>query len=224
MKQLFMMMFVMFFLCVSVSLYAQKDTVDVASDVTEGNLNKAVQEAIDGETLDNTVFRLEPFGYYILDGEIVTPQGSILDIYAPEPGTTQETAPPQIVWTTSAAPSKDRFFDLQGDFIMKNVWVRYADAAGVQVGSTIQFEDDEEANASGKGERGYFEGCIFDYSRIPPTNSGGAINVLAQHFKGTFKNCYFRNCADPHYRYYGRAVSFPYDTDGWHNDSLYFEN
>ena len=27
-----------------------------------------------------------------------------------------------------------------------------------------------------------------------------------------------------HFQYYGRAVSFPYQSSGWHYDSLFFEN
>jgi hypothetical protein len=209
----------------TVSLYAQKDTVYVESDLTgEGNLNDAINAAIDGGTLSNTVFKLEIFGYYIITGAITVPQGEHLEIVAPRPGTTQETAPPQIVWTASGGVTKDFYFECYGDLTMKNIWIRYADVGGVQVGSSIQFHDDEVANASGKGEVGVFEGCIFDYSSAPPTNTGGAINVLCKMFKGYFKNCYFRNCIDTHLRYYGRAVSFPFDTSDWHNHTVDFEN
>jgi len=218
MKQLFNMFFVIGFLCVSVSLYAQKDTVDVSSDISEGNLNNAINDAIGTGTLDNTVFRLEPYGYYVLSAEVITPQSSHLDIWAPEPGTDQFSAPPQIVWTSSTAVTKDRMFGIQGDFTMRNVWVRSADVAGAQVGTCIQFDDDPI-----NGNKGVFEGVIFEYFPAPPS-PGGTINVLASHFKGTFINCYFRNCIDRQLRYYGRAVSFPYETEGWHNDSLYFEN
>ena len=209
----------------SVSLFAQKDTVDVATDgASGGNLNNAIQTAIDGGTLSNTVFRLELFGYYIFTGAITVPQGEHLEIVAPDPGTTQETAMPQLVWTESGAVTKDIYIDCFGDLTIKNVWIRYADVGGVQVGSTIQFNDDPIANASGKGEVGVFENVIFDYSAIPPTNSGGAINLLCKKFNGTFKNCYFRNCMDPHFRYYGRAVSFPFNTVDWHTDNILFEN
>jgi hypothetical protein len=37
-------------------------------------------------------------------------------------------------------------------------------------------------------------------------------------------NTYFRNFTDPHYRYYGRPVSWTYQSTTWHTDSLSFEN
>jgi len=48
--------------------------------------------------------------------------------------------------------------------------------------------------------------------------------VKADHFEGEFQNCYWRNNSDNHFRYYGRAVSFPYQSSGWHYDKLLFEN
>lgn len=217
-------------LCLGVVLFAvlaysqQKDTVYVASDLTgEGNLNKAVQEKIDAGALSNTVFKLERLGYYILTGTITVPQGQHLEIVGPPLGRTQETCPPQIVWTSSGGVATNFMFDCFGDLTLKNVWIRYTNTAGAQVGTTIQFEDDPAANASGKGEVGVFENVVFEYAPCP-ANAGGAVTVTAQHFKGTFKNCYFRNCIDTHLRYYGRALSFPYNTTGWHNDLVYFEN
>ncbi|MBC7188309.1 MAG: T9SS type A sorting domain-containing protein, partial [Calditrichaeota bacterium] len=43
-------------------------------------------------------------------------------------------------------------------------------------------------------------------------------------FNGTFRNCYFRNCTDPHFTYYGRTVSFPANEWGYHTDAILFEN
>ncbi|MDZ7374074.1 MAG: T9SS type A sorting domain-containing protein [candidate division KSB1 bacterium] len=202
----------------------QKDTVYVPSDLTgEGNLNVAVQQKIDEGKLSQTVFKLERLGYYILTGTITVPQGQHLEIVAPPVGRVQEEAPPQIVWTSSGGVATNFMFDCFGDLTMKNVWLRYANTAGNQVGTTIQFEDDPVANESGKGEVGVFENVVFEYSSCPP-NAGGAVTVTAKHFKGTFRNCYFRNCIDTHLRYYGRALSFPYATTGWHNDYVFFEN
>lgn len=208
-----------------VSLYAQKTIVPVPSDdVGEGNLNEAVQQAIDSGTLSNTVFELESYGYYILTDTITIPQGEHLEIVAPEPSTTQETAPPQIVWSADIAPSNDDIMiDCYGDLTLKNVWIRYANTTGDQIGTCILFEDDPDANVSGKGEIGVFEGVLFDYSPIPP-NAAGAVSIKCQKYKGTFRNCYFRNCTDPHFRYWGRALSFPYLSSGWHIDSVLFEN
>ncbi len=216
----------------SVSLYAQKTIVPVPSDDgSEGNLNQAVQEAIDAGTLSNTVFELEPNGYYILIDTIFVPQGEHLEIVAPEPGTTQETAPPQIVWSANVELFNQRItIHCFGDLTLKNVWMRYANTAGEKNNSCILFEDDPDANASGKGEIGVFEGVLFDYSQCPyngietDKGAGGAVTVVCQKFKGTFRNCYFRNCADEHFRYYGRALSFPYASSGWHIDSVLFEN
>jgi hypothetical protein len=126
--------------------------------------------------------------------------------------------------TDTVLVPRDRILDLWNDFTMKSVWVMYADVQGMQVGGTIQIEDDPITNTSVKGERGVFKGCIFDYSRIPPTNNGGAINILIQNFKWTFKNYYWKNCTNPCYQYYSRAVSFPFDIPGLHTNSIMFEN
>ena len=110
-----------------------------------------------------------------------------------------------------------------GDITLKNIWLFYANTNGEQVFTCLKINDDPNANASGKGEIGIFEGVIFDYSGIP-ANASGAVCVTAKHFNGTFKNCYFKNCSDRHFTYYGRAVSFPFDDPGWHIDYLLFEN
>ena len=211
-------------LIMSVSLYAQtpKDTVNVESDIEEGNLNVAVQTAIDAGTLSNTVFKLEPYGYYVLTGTIVTPQGEKLEIVAPKP--TSEMAPPQIVWTSGGGVNTDYNFDCYGDVTMKNIWIRYADVSGLQVGSCLNIRDDELANTSGKGEVAEFDNVIFDYAPCPANNSSGAVQSAAKQFHGTFTNCYFKNCIDEHLRYYGRALSFPYQSTEWHNTLVYFEN
>jgi hypothetical protein len=203
-----------------VSIYGQT-VVQVPSDFTgEGNLNNAVQTAINSGTLSNTIFELEPFGYYILTGTIVVPVGQHLQIVAPKPGNTQTTAPPQIVWTASGGVTTDFNFEVYGSITMKNVWLRYANTAGVQIGSSLQIQNNPDPNAQ---ETAYFEGVIFDYSQVP-SNASGAVGITADHFVGTFKNCYFRNCTDVHFRYYGRALSFPFSTVGWHTDSVLFEN
>lgn len=200
-------------------------TINVPSDVPpgEGNLNNAIQTAISDGTLSNTVFQLEAGGYYILSATIAVPAGQHLTIVAPDPGTTKATAPPRIVWTSNGGVDTTFNFDCFGDISLKNIWLLYANTNGAQIMSSLQIEDNAEANASGKGEVGEFDGVIFDYSRAPK-NGSGAVGITAQHFKGTFKNCYFRNCTDTHLRYYGRAVSFPYNTTGWHTDSVSFEN
>jgi hypothetical protein len=186
----------------------------------EGNLNNAVQAATTAGTLSNTVFQLEPLGYYVLTGTINVPAGQRLRIEAPEPGTTQETAPPQIIWTASGSVNTQYNFDCFGDISLKNVWLMYARTTGDQVGCCLSIED----NANINGQHGDFEGVIFDYSPCPQNISSGAVSVASTHFRGTFKNCYFKNCIDRHLRYYGRAVSFPYATTGWHSDSVTFEN
>jgi hypothetical protein len=69
-----------------------------------------------------------------------------------------------------------------------------------------------------------FENVIFDYSACPLTGAGGSVTITANHFVGKFTNCYWKNCIDTHLRYYGRAVSFPYQSTKWHIDTLMFEN
>jgi len=209
----------------SMNASAQIDTVQVPSDIPpgEGNLNKAVETAVAAGTLSETVFQLEPKGYYILTGTITVPAGEHLTIVAPEPGKNQDKAPPQIIWSSAGNVNTRCNFDCYGDITLKNVWLLYANTNGSQVQSSLQIQDDPAANESGKGEVGLFEGVIFDYSCCP-ANASGVVGVTAKHFKGTFKNCYWKNCVDRHFSYYGRAVSFPFGTNGWHGDSLTFKN
>ncbi|MCI0692602.1 hypothetical protein L0337_11435 [candidate division KSB1 bacterium] len=204
------------------SLFAQKVTVNVASDfgVGEGSLNRAVQTAVTAGTLSNTVFMLEPYGLYILTGTIVVPVGQHLEIVGPVPGNTQETAPPQIVWTSSGGVTTNFNFECFGNITLRNVWLLYANTGGTQVGSSLQIQNNPDPNVQ---ETAVFENVLFDYSPTPP-NAGGAVTVTADRFVGTFKNCYFRNCTDTHLRYYGRALSFPFNTSGWHHDYVLFEN
>jgi hypothetical protein len=205
-------------------LFAQTDTVDVPSDygVGEGSLNTAVSAKIAAGTLSNTVFRLQPYGLYILSSTITVPAGKRLTIVAPQPGTTQETAPPMICWTPSSGVTRTFNFDCFGDIYMKNIWLLYATSnttgLGTQVGTDLRIDED----STDRVNIGVFENVIFDYAPIGA--GGGAVTVTASHARLSFKNCYFRNNTDTHFRYYGRAVSFPFGTSGWHIDTLKFEN
>jgi hypothetical protein len=105
---------------------------------------------------------------------------------------------------------------------MKYVWILCARSSGAQAGSSLVIEDNPQANLSGKGEHAEFDGCIFDYQSIG--NGGGMIEPACQHFRCKITNTYFRNFTDPHYRYYGRPVSWTYQSTTWHTDSLSFEN
>ena len=220
MRKLLQLLVVM--VCATGTLLAQKDTVTVQGMYTggsEGSLNNAVQAAQDGGTISNTVFKLNPYDQYVLTSTIETSEGEVLDIVGPEPGTTQESAPPQILWSSSGDFDTENIFRVSGDLIVRNVWIRYANTEGNQVGSTIRIMDqpgDAQENAT-------FEGVVFEYSSAPEGGSG-AVEVTADHFVGVFKNSYFRNCIDVHLRYYGRALSFPYEATGWHIDSVLFEN
>ena len=221
MKQLSLFFLAILFL--SSSLYAQKDTVYVQgfyeSGGTYGTLNDAIEAAINAGTINNTVFKLTQYEVYVLSRSIYLDHGQNLEIVADKPGTTQDSAPPQIVWTEEDI---DRAYIIQsyGDIVMKNIWVRYADIFGNKVSSSIDFENQE---TSQDPETGYFEGCIFDYAGIG-AEASGAICVKADHFEGEFQNCYWRNNSDNHFRYYGRAISFPYESTGYHFDKLLFEN
>lgn len=201
---------------------AQTDTVNVPGDIPpgEGNLNNYIKERINSGTLSNTVFKLEPYGYYILTDSIVVPKEEHLTIVAPEPGNTQETAPPQIIWSSNMGGSKRYILKVFGDLTLKNIWLMYANTNGWQVFTAVSFISD---SLNAKKQYGNFEGVIFDYSGIP-ANASGAICVETNKFIGTFKNCYWKNNTDFLFRYYGRAVSFPFDSQGWHIDSLTFEN
>lgn len=220
MKKLLIFLFVL--VCLSITLYAQKDTVYVQGYYeagTYGTLNDAVDEAASNGTINNTVFKLTPYDVYVLSRSIYIDHGQSLEIVAPKPGDDQESAPPQIVWTEEEI---DREYIIQsyGDVVMKNIWVRYADFLGNKVQTGIVFENQDEANDPEKGD---FEGCLFDYAGIG-AESAGAITVKANHFVGNFEDCYWRNNSDNHFQYYGRAVSFPFESEGWHYDTLRFEN
>ncbi|MGK9477001.1 T9SS type A sorting domain-containing protein [Melioribacter sp. OK-6-Me] len=219
MKKIIILSLLVFF---SAALFAQKDTVVVPGYYEAqqyGTLNDAIEKAINEGTINNTVFKLNPYEVYVLSRSIFLDKGQNLEIVAPKPGNTQESAPPQIVWTEEGI---DRAYLIQsyGDIVMKNVWVRYADFLGNKVSSSIVFENQEDANDP---EVGIFDGCIFDYAGIG-AEAGGAITVKANHFVGKFYNSYWRNNSDNHFRYYGRAISFPYQSSGWHYDTLLFEN
>lgn len=217
---------------IPLSLYAQTDTITVISDAqnsTEGNLNTAISNVIVADSVNhtnnfsNTVFLLQPYGYYILTGTITTPAHSHLYLVGPTPGTTQATAPPQIVWTTSGGVTTTFNFDCYGDVTMKNIWILCANSSGAQVGSSLVVEDDTTKDGvGGAGEHAEFDNCIFDYQDIG--NGGGEIEPACKHFRCSINNTYFRNFTDSHYRYYGRPVSWTYQSTTWHTDTLSFEN
>jgi hypothetical protein len=218
MKRLLTTLFLLAIMCTS--LYAQKTTVvvpDYWETNTEGTLNTAVEAAITAGKLSTTIFKLKPYGTYVLTGSIVTPPGQTLEITADDPGTTQATAPPMICWTASTAPSKTYLFDIAGAVKMKNLTILWASLDGTRFTSTIRVGD----SVSVSGGRCEFENVTFDYVQ---QSSSGAIQPFATHFKGFFKNCYFRNGTDNHFRYYSRAVSVPYAAQGVHTDSVTFEN
>lgn len=200
---------------------AQTDTVDVPGDIPPGigHLNDAITAAVTSGTLSRTVFRLEPHGRYVLTGTITVPAGEHLTIIAPEPGTTQDSAPPQLVWSDTAN-SQQFSFRCFGNITLKNLWLLYARTDGRKMFVSLQIEDSPDTV---NGQVAVFDGVIFDRSGIP-ANASGAVGITAKHFRGFFKNCYFKNCVDDHFRYYGRAVSFPYSSGGWHSDSVTFEN
>jgi hypothetical protein len=219
--------FALLFVVLPVSLAAQTVTVNVPSDQgSGGNLNTAIANVISadptGAQLSNTVFKLEANGYYILTGTITTPAHAHLYLEGPAPGNTQATSLPEIVWTSSGGVTTTYNFDCYGDVTMQNVWILCANGLGSQIGSSMVIEDDTAANTSGKGEHLYMDGCIIDYQSIG--NGGGAIEPSCQHFRGYITNTYFRNLTDPHYRYYGRPVSWTYQSTTWHTDTLMFEN
>jgi hypothetical protein len=206
-------------------LFAQTDTVDVQDFFAagEGTLNAAVTAKITAGTLSKTVFRLKPYGLYVLSATITVPAGKKLTIVANNPGTDQNSAPPMICWTPSGGVTTRYNFDCFGDISMKNIWILYATTntagIGTQVGSALELEEDSTDHVN----VGTFENVMFDYSPCPQS-SGGSVEVSATHARLKFTNCYFRNCTDSHFRYYGRAVSFPFGTSGWHIDSCSFEN
>jgi hypothetical protein len=207
-------------------ILSQADTVKVSSDVSPGagNLNKAIQTVLKSGKLSNTVFKLELDGRYVLTDSILVPAGEHLTIVAPEPGKTQSTAPPQILSvagpTEFSPPPVKMMIKCFGDITLKNLWFYNADTKGMQKQMNISIAHSSEVV---KSQAGIFENVIFDYFGVP-WDASGAVGISSKHFNGTFKNCYWKNCIDPHFRYYGRAVSFPFSSSGWHIDKLVFEN
>ena len=212
------------------SIFAQADTIRVAGDVFpgQGNLNKIIKQVTEEGKLSGSVFKLELNSRYILTGKIVIPEGEKLKIEAPEPGKTGGTAPPQILWKTVLPPAwpdykadttRNYLFECSGNIRLKNIWLCFMDTDGNQVNSALLIKDNNEL----KEQTGEFEGVIFDYCPVSPLG-GGTVTVASKKFNGKFQKCYWRNCTDPHFRYYGRAVSFPFSSTGWHNNSLSFEH
>jgi len=206
-------------------LVGQTDTVDVIDyfDIGggEGTLNNAVTAAINDGTLSDKVFRLKPFGYYVLSATIVVPAGKRLTIVAADPGTTQLTAPPMICWTPTDI-DRTYNFNCYGDIYFKNIWILYATnnqiGAGTQVGTCLEISEDTTDHQNSA----VFDNVIFDYANIG--SGGGAVTVSATHARLSFTNCYFKNLVDNHYRYYGRPVSFRFNTSNFHIDKAVFEN
>lgn len=220
MKKLFL--FLIITVGASGMVHAQKDTVLVQgfyeTSGTYGTLNTAIEAAVANGTINNTVFKLSPYEVYVLNRSIFMDVGQNLEIVAPKAGADQESAPPQIVWTEEDI-ERQYIIQTYGDLVLKNIWIRYADILGTRVSTSITFED----QPGDKQETGYFEGVIFDDAGIG-SEGGGSVNIKATNFVGTFKDSYFRNNGDVHYRYYGRALSFPYQSEGWGIDYVLFEN
>ena len=199
----------------------------------EGTLNDSISVVEHADSvnhtnnLSNTVFKLLANDQYVLTGTINIPAGETLNVVGPEPGNTQAGSLPMILWTSTGNVTENFNFDCFGNIYLKNIWLLYAttnnQAEGTQVGSALEIEDDSLADLSGVGEHGTFDDVIFDYCPVA-SNGGGAVTVTAKDFKGTFTNCFFRNDIDTHLRYYGRAVSFPYNSTGWQTDSVSFTN
>ncbi|MCX7876853.1 MAG: T9SS type A sorting domain-containing protein [Melioribacteraceae bacterium] len=194
--------------------------VKVPSDVfggSGGNLNKAIDQAKAAGKLSTTVFELEPYGYYVLTGTIEVPAGQKLTLTAPPPGKTQQTGLPQILWTAAEGVNRDYMITAFGDLSCTNIWFMFANVLGDQVGTVISLEDNP-----GRTKKVNFEGCLIEYSSS--AQGAGAITVKTTSVDIVIRNTYFRNNIDKHFRYYGRAVSFPYSSTGWHINSIFFEN
>ncbi len=170
------------------NLYAKKDTVCLhdyyGSGGQQGILNDAADSVLTaGGNLSNAVFKLRPYGLFILTETITIPEEAIPEIDAPKPGNTQNTAPPMITWTASTPPNKTYTFDVPGNIIIKNIRLLYASISSAQVGSGLKVGDSSATNG-GIGGYAEFDVCIFDYSQIPQSSSG-AVEIYSTHFIGT---------------------------------------
>jgi hypothetical protein len=206
-------------LMIPASLFAQTDTVRVASDVGghEGNLNTAIL-GVDSAHISNTVFMLEAGGYYILNGVVNVPAVTTLHLESPKPGTTSTTGPAQITLSSNIS-SWRYFFDCFGDVHFKNIWLLYANTGFTQQSCSLELENDPVLNSQGKEKHAIFDNVIFDYAPI-----NGSVESRSDSLVVKFTNCYWRNNIDPHYVYYGRSLSWPYSSTTWHTDTVTFEN
>ncbi len=220
--------YLVFMLLISIILqaevYVPKDTVNVLDYYDtgkEGNLNQAVKTVNDFGKLSSTIFILKANGYYVLTDSIWIPEGEHLTMIAPDPGSEQDSAPPQILCSTNKNDIffMDYLFYCSGDITLKNIWLYHANTEGKQIGVPLLMHHPSDSVK----QRGIFENVIFDYSSLGQ-DAGGAITVKSKHFTGHFTNCYWKNCTNATFRYYGRAISFPFMSTEWHIDSLFFEN
>ncbi|MGD1044617.1 MAG: T9SS type A sorting domain-containing protein [Bacteroidota bacterium] len=206
-------------LCIAVilpvSLYGQTIVNVKSDDASGGNLNRAIAAAIASNTLSTTVFQLEAAGYYLLTGPVTTPAGTTLTITAPDPGNTPATALPMIMALAGGGVTWLYNFDVFGDISLKNIWLMYASTTPAQLGQmALEIDNDSTRNKNIAN----FENVIFEYS------SEGCVESRTTNLIASFKNCYFRNCIDQHLRYYGRALTWPFQTTTWHTDSVSFVN
>jgi hypothetical protein len=222
MKKVFLKLIGILNLMIFVTLtFSQVDTVYVVSDapISEGNLNRAIEAIIQKGTLSNTLFMLEKNGYYVMTDSILIPSGENLTIIAPEPGTTQQAAPPQLLWRSRTDSDKKHFFVSYGNLILRNVWILSMDTEGNKIASSIIFKQNNKLNK----QQCKLENVMFDSFTYSPEGNG-TITIACENFTGEFKNCYWKNCANEFLTHQGKAVSFHYKHSGLHIDSLLFEN
>ena len=217
----FLYIILMMGMILPVSIFAQ-DTVRVANDGQQGTLNTAIDnvqaDSVNGiPTKTNTVFLLERGGYYVLNGTITLARGTHYTIMGePAPQSGSDLGPPIVIPGTILGGYYNWQIDCFGDLTMKNIWWIYAYQSGAQDWTSINFEENGEAQA-----HGIFEDCIFDYVR------GVAISSSRSGFIGIWKNCIFRNDIDPTQWWAGRmfaTYSNTITTDSIYADNCTFEN
>ncbi|HOU18357.1 MAG TPA: hypothetical protein PKX09_10845, partial [Candidatus Marinimicrobia bacterium] len=127
-----MLVFLLCAIFLTVGLNAQEKAVVEVNGIygggLEGSLNDAVKTVLNTEgTLSNTVFKLKSNDWYVMTGVIEVPVGQVLELVGEDIGATQETSPPQMLWTASTSVNKTFMIAVYGDLIMKNIWVRFVD-------------------------------------------------------------------------------------------------
>ncbi|HHB78900.1 MAG TPA: right-handed parallel beta-helix repeat-containing protein, partial [Saprospiraceae bacterium] len=190
MKKLSTFLAVIFMLSISHSIFAQADTVFIASNPLPGTL----RDAIIGDTLadgsrtnPDRVYQLERNGVYFLSGMFVA--GFDLKIFAEAPDATHR---PPIIAPAQAA-GIDHDFICQGDVSFRNLYISNISAGGSRnFGGILCFGDNHTYE---------LDSCILE------GNQWNGFVIFGPTKKITMTNCVVRNSVNSGSPWNGRGLS-----------------